>query len=243
MNPDEQKLCDDAVGFVKNNKNELVKQILYTSKAVSDVAPVAIFMAGSPGAGKTELAESFLHQATTDGVDIVFIDPDSFRSLMPGYVGDNAHIFQKAVSRLVNELYSVTIKQKKSFLLDGTMSSLDQARTNVERVINYGYEVYIFYIYQDPISAWKFTQAREKTEGRRIKKDTFITQFFSAHSTVDTIKQEFGKKVTVELIVKDAYQNIKDFVKNIDKIDNHIKHSYTKETLESMISDTYDKQN
>jgi predicted ABC-type ATPase len=243
MNPKEQAVCDAAVEFVKKHKKELLLSLADIQQVPTDVAPVAIFMAGSPGAGKTEFAEDFLKLSTRDWKGIVFIDPDRLRNLMPNYGGANAHLFQKAVSRLVSELYSCVLKQKQSFLLDGTMSSLGQAEQNIDRALRNGYQVYIFYVYQDPVSAWKFTQAREKTEGRRIKKDTFIQQFFAAPTVVNTIKAQYKKKVTVKLILKDIYHTTKQFEKNVDVIDNYIKHSYTEETLENLLHDAYDISN
>lgn len=240
MTPSEEKICNKAVEYVKKNKKSLVSELSDISKIPSDETPVAIFMAGSPGAGKTEFAEHFLKLASNGGMDIVFIDPDQLRTLMPGYGGANAHLFQKAVSRLVNELFTRVLKQKQSFLLDGTMSSLSQAETNIERALAKGYKVYIFYVYQGPVSAWNFTQAREKTEGRRIKKATFIEQFFSAAQVVNTIKAKYKNDVFVNLIQKDSYRKFKQFEKNVDVIDNYIKHSYTKETLEDLLEDSYD---
>lgn len=243
MTPDEQKICDTAVEYVRTHKQILLKKYADIEKIASDTAPVAIFMAGSPGAGKTEFAEDFLKLASNGGMDIVFIDPDQLRTDMPGYGGANAHLFQKAVSRLVNELYSIILKQKQSFLLDGTMASLAQAEQNIDRALTRGYQVYIFYVYQDPLSAWNFTQAREKTEGRRIKKDTFIEQFFKAAKVVNTVKAKYKKAVFVNLIQKDVYRKFKQFEKNVDVIDNYIKHSYTVEMLADVLEDAYDTKN
>lgn len=132
MSPEEQVICDAAVEFVRQHKKELIQKLTDVQKVPVDEAPVAIFMAGSPGAGKTEFAEDFLRLSSGDLEDIVFMDPDQLRSLMPGYGGANAHLFQKAVTRLINELYSCVLKKKQSFLLDGTMSSFEQAEKNID---------------------------------------------------------------------------------------------------------------
>jgi len=240
LTPEEQNICDAAVTYVKENKKDLIATHIQSKPEVQKGKPLAIFMAGSPGAGKTEFAETFLENPQVNGLDVVCIDPDALRKEMPGYVGDNSYLFQKGVSRLVNELYSAALKQKRSFLLDGTMSSYTQAEQNIERAIKYNYEVYIFYIYQDPVSAWRFTQAREKTEGRRIRKDTFISQFLAAPESVNRLKAHFKKEVTVNLIVKDVFHKIKKYEVNVDKIDSYIKHTYTKNTLEDTLIVQYD---
>tara|TARA_B100000745_G_C20142125_1_gene391586 strand:+ start:1037 stop:1753 length:717 start_codon:yes stop_codon:yes gene_type:complete len=231
---EEQRICDEAVVYVKGNKRKLIDEYVVSKPAHTDGKPIAIFMAGSPGAGKTEFAETFLNDINGD--DIVFVDPDALRKIMPGYGGANAHLFQKAVSRLVNEMYSAVLKDKRSFLLDGTMSSYNQAQMNIERALKKGYDVYIFYVYQDPVSAWKFTQAREKTEGRRIWMQTFIQQFFAAAEVVNRIKINFAKDVVVHLIIKDIFNGTKKFETNVQGVDSYIKHTYTKDTLERLLN-------
>ena len=56
---------------------------------------------------------------------------------------------------------------------------------------------------QKPEVAWKFTEAREKTEGRNIPKSAFIEQFFGARDTINRIQTEFAKDITIFLVKKD----------------------------------------
>ena len=52
-------LSDEAIKFVKSHKNEIVSKFANKLKYPPVEKPFTIFMAGSPGAGKTEFSTSF----------------------------------------------------------------------------------------------------------------------------------------------------------------------------------------
>jgi predicted ABC-type ATPase len=133
-----------AVKYIRDHKKDTVKNV------VGDVMPakkaVAIFMAGSPGAGKTEfsihfLAEQFAHNS------IVRIDPDKIREELPGYNGKNAYLFQGAVSLAIEKILDYVFRKNIHFLLDGTFAHLRVARKNIKRAIKKDRFVQINYVY------------------------------------------------------------------------------------------------
>jgi len=197
--------------------------------------PLAIFMSGSPGAGKTEFAESLVEVYANNDAKLACIDPDKIRMSLPGYEGGKAYVLQAAMSKAVDELYSSLLKNKQSFILDGTFSNFGRAQQNIDRALKRGYEIVIVYVYQDPISAWRFTQAREKEEGRKIELDIFVQQYFSAKETVNKLKVLYGKHIRVALVAKDIFQGVRKFETNIDNIDSYIKFSYSETTLKEAL--------
>ena len=60
----------------------------------------------------------------------------------------------------------------------------------------------IFYVYQLPEIAWKFTEAREKLEGRNIPKSAFIDSFIESRETICRIRKDFDDKVVIFLVKK-----------------------------------------
>ena len=60
----------------------------------------------------------------------------------------------------------------------------------------------ILYVYQDSKQAWKFVQARKATEYRRIQPQDFVRQYFAVREVVNGLKAEFGKKIQVDLLMK-----------------------------------------
>lgn len=70
--------------------------------------PITIFMAGTPGAGKTEFSITLIE---TFGGSFIRIDADEIRERMRplGYNGLNADIFQDAANKGVNLLLTMQI--------------------------------------------------------------------------------------------------------------------------------------
>ena len=170
------------------------------------------------------------------GSSVLRIDPDDLRIVFPDYSGRNSHLFQGAVSILVEKILDFAFGQHQSFILDGTLSDLARARKNVERCLKKGRTVQILYVYQDPLLAWEFVQAREAEEGRHVPVGHFIDQYFAARDVVNTLKAEFGINVKVDLLVK-PYDGAERLYKaGIDRIDYHVPEKYDRAALERLLN-------
>lgn len=235
MNEDQIK--QKATEYARSIKKSFVKE--FTEHYQKDEVPVSVFMAGSPGAGKTESSKRLLEdiQKDTEEQKIMRIDPDEFRMqfVSCGYTGSNSHLFHSAVSILADAVHDVALESKQSFIFDGTFSNIEKARENITRSLRRKRFIQIFYVYQEPIQAWKFVQEREKLEGRKIRKDDFIQKYFAAREAVDTIKREFGKDIQVDILIKNTDGTDKIYKENVDLVDNYISEKYSKGTLEELI--------
>lgn len=210
LTPEENQIKQEAIDYAKATRNQLVNDILSGSGCAHEKQPLVMFMAGAPGAGKTEVSQivtSIFNKNRTPKV--LRVDPDEFRSHFPSYTGDNSHLFQMAVVKVVEKLLDKLLHKKYSFILDGTFSSPVVARKNVARAINKGYQVTVTYVYQPPEVSWHFVCAREIKEGRRIKKEIFAEQYLSSISTVNQIKKEFGTNVQLDVLIRN-FNNSKE---------------------------------
>lgn len=176
------------------------------------------------GAGKTEASKALIGKFRDPPVRI---DPDELRAEFKDYNGQNAWLFQPAVAILVERIHDHVLKNNQNFILDGTLSSLDKARSNIERSLKRGRYVQILYVYQKPELAWQFARAREAEEGRRIEPDTFVAQYFAAQSVVNQLKKEFGRSISVDLILKNHDNSDRIYKDNIDKVDHYVPEKYT----------------
>ncbi|QXI19479.1 zeta toxin family protein [Pseudomonas hamedanensis] len=236
MTEEELAICDGAIRFARSNKKAIGKRLTDQGKYPPEKEPVSVFMAGSPGAGKTEASLALL--SFFSDTPILRIDPDELRSEFEAYRGGNAWLFQGAVSILIGKLIDLALDRKQSFLLDGTLSNIEIARNNVQRCLNKGRFVQILYVYQDPRLAWSFVRSREEAEGRRIRPEHFVDQYFAARDVVNTLKLEFGKDLHVDLLVKHIDNSGRLYKAGIDKIDYHIPEKHTRPELMAMLGIT-----
>ncbi|MDU9025920.1 zeta toxin family protein [Pseudomonas corrugata] len=60
MTQEEQAISERAVVFAKQNRTRIARDLACLETYSSDEYPVSVFMAGSPGAGKTEVSRAFI---------------------------------------------------------------------------------------------------------------------------------------------------------------------------------------
>ena len=228
---------DKAVEFARKNKKRIAKRFTNPEVFLPDQEPVSVFMAGSPGAGKTEASKSLLDKLENveKGRKVLRIDPDELRMEFEDYNGSNSWLFQPAVSILVDRIHDLALKQRQSFILDGTLSNYAKAEENIDRSLRKKRRVQILYVYLTPEQAWEFVQKREKKEGRKILPEQFIDQYFAARENVNNLKNRFGKDISVDLILKEIDGSRKLYKAGVDQIDNHIPENYTKTDIEKVI--------
>ena len=119
-------------------------------------------------------------------------------------------------------------------LLDGTFA-YERAMENIERSLKHNRDILIYYLFQDPVIAWKFTKAREAEEGRKVSKEVFINAFVRARENVEQAKANFGDKIELNLIIKDFTKDFEQIYPNVNHLDKYLPKIYTKEELENII--------
>ena len=230
MNAIEQR----ALEFARKNKISIAKYLTNKEEFPSEPNPVSVFMAGSPGAGKTEASKELLREIS-EGRNVIRIDPDELRENFEDYDGTNSWMFHRAVSVLVARMLDLVLKQSQSFLLDGTFANYGLARQNVERSLKRKRFVQILYVYQEPYLAWRFVMDRETTEGRRVPPESFVEQYFGARQTVNRLKSCFGERIRVDLLLKNTDGSNRFYKSGIDQIDYHIPENYDRNQVMALV--------
>ena len=60
MEMDDEVIKTRAIEFAKINKKKIARNITDVSEYVPDLIPISVYMAGSPGAGKTEFSKNLI---------------------------------------------------------------------------------------------------------------------------------------------------------------------------------------
>lgn len=223
---------DASILFAKQNKQQFLEQLVEGFSRVDSSAKIAVFMAGSPGAGKTEVATGLSEIFK----NVVIIDADIFRSYFPGYNGHNSDKFQKGAALMVEYALDYVLKKGYSFILDGTFA-INKAVENIQRALKRDYKTSIYYVYQDPFIAWEFTQEREKTEGRHVPKERFINAYFKSRENIQKVSKAIGEEVDLIVVLKDYQNIISDIIEGVENIELVIPNQYVPEELEAKLND------
>lgn len=234
MHENDLQASEDAKIFIKKEKRSLIEKFANIEKFPPTEKPFSFFMAGSPGAGKTEFSKRLIE--TMSPIPIIRIDADEIKEFIPQYTGKNSDVVQGAAAIGVDNLNYYALKHKQNSIIDGTFANYAVARKNIINCLNKKRQIRVFYIYQDPIIAWDFTRKREKLEGRYVPKEAFVDAFFKARENTMLLKEEFGEKVTLNLVMKNQNNTIAKIDYDISHtIDNHIKIPYNKKSLSEIL--------
>lgn len=216
-----------ALAFAKLHRTRIARERTRLDLFPSEEQPVSVFMAGSPGAGKTEASMELLNEFDS----ILRIDPDDLRTEFPAYSGSNSWLFQGAVALLVERIHDRALEQGQSFLLDGTLSNYAVAEKNRERSLKRGRLVQILYVYQAPEYAWSFVRAREVQEGRHIPSEKFVDQYFWAREVVRKLKLKYGNQIRVDVLQKNTDGTTQRSFADVEDIDMWVPERFNREQV------------
>ncbi len=220
--------------WVKEHKKEFVNRLIGPYLTATGDIPVAFFMAGLPGAGKTEFTKGFIQSTSAK---LLRLDMDEIASQIRSYKPQAADQFRKGATILLENAFNTSINKKLNFIMDGTFGG-PKALLNIDRCLKRGYLVKVIYLYQDPKVAWNFTVARERIEHRAINMGGFIDTYFRVLANITALLQETSDHLSVNLVVKDSSNSIREKYNDITirKFDEICKLDYNRDTLRNYIN-------
>ncbi len=230
-------ISDEAIIYIKSHKKELIERFCRLSDYPRSLNPFTMFIAGCPGAGKTEFSKSIIPELQKRDLEhrIVRIDADEIRSMIPLFNGNNAHEVQAASAVGVEKIFDHVQDHGQNCIVDGTFAKYHIAHENIVRSLNKFRKVGIFYLYQEPLIAWDFTKKRDAIEKRNIPKDAFIESFFASKDNVIKIKTEFGDKIELNVIIKNEANEAGKMLFNVPTVDKKLGAGYTIGSLRKLL--------
>ena len=207
MHQNKEQIEKEAIQYLKNTKEDFCNTYLKNCLPLEN--KLAIFTAGSSGSGKTEFAEFITEQEE----NIIHLDIDSIREyFIPiGYNGSNSELYQKPSSWGVHYLFDEAVKkQGLSIIMDSNFSSYELANRNIKSLIKRGYNIEIYYIYDDLKKCFLYTKKREAITKRKVPEDVFFNSVIKSRETVINIKKEYQDSITLNLIDKTTNSEYSD---------------------------------
>jgi len=181
---------DEAKQWVKHkdNQNKVVQEFFKANKPTR--GKIALFMAGIPGAGKTE----FTQNAIQESPELISIEHDQLVEYIDGYKPEAYYNFRKAGSVLVTRILEECLQHGYALVFDGTLSH-ENGIKNINKCLRNGYKVIVIYIVQDTTMAWELTRARELVKKRAIEKIGFIETCKKINANLLNIFKKYGANV------------------------------------------------
>ena len=116
-------------------------------------------------------------------------------AFMAGGGGAGKSTANDLVGKLLNDAHTI---------LDGTLSSYDKAKRNVQLALNRGNKVLITYVYREPVEALRNgVLTRAMRTGRTVTIDALVKGHVGSSSVVRKLQSEFGDNPMFKLITID----------------------------------------
>jgi hypothetical protein len=188
-------------------KKKYVAELLIKHSGAQPVAegdaPIALVMAGLPGAGKTEFLDSFseeLDRAFQES--FVRIDLDEIVTIYPGYTPKTDQQFRSQGNITVSKCVDVVKERRYNMMIDGTFGgSSEVSLNNIERLLAAGYIIRMFLVHDDIETSWKFTQDRELLTDRGITRASFEEACVKVPQNVLKALEKFEKEQMFSMAV------------------------------------------
>ncbi len=168
-----------------------------------DKPPIAIVMAGVPGAGKTEFLDTFAELLKQMELGkFVRIDLDEIVTIYPGYTPKTDAQFRNQGNVVVSKCVDVAKHGRYNMMIDGTFSgSTGVSVQNIERLLEGGYLVFMFFMHDDIVTSWKYTVAREKFTSRGIDFEGFKKSCAGVIRNVQAAIEKYGNNQNFSIAV------------------------------------------
>jgi predicted ABC-type ATPase len=136
-------------------------------------SPVAVFMAGTSGAGKSTTLRALQSRGILPFDSFVKIDPDEIATKIPEFVAlaekDRNHAFnllRTEANDLSRIVYQKAIASKRSLIFDSTFMRGEQLLNELQQ--NQTYSLWLIHIETHPEHALQRVAKRHETEGRSV---------------------------------------------------------------------------
>ena len=199
--------------WARLNKKKIAREFIRKIEHETSTSPAAIFTAGLPGAGKTEFTKELLKDITDKALRI---DMDEIACLIEGYSPKTADLFRTGASIVLDKIYDEVLKAKLDFVMDGTLSHA-KVIENINRALEKGYAVKVYFIHQEPEIAWHFTKDREVVEHRSIDRIGFMQTYRRIYDNIEKLQKQ-NKSVTISVILKDENNRVGKQFEDVDDI-------------------------
>lgn len=212
---------DTLFAWAKANRKDLARVFFAKKKITESTEKIAIFMAGSPGAGKTEFISRLLTEEQESSYYV--IDLDEIRQWMPEYRWNYAEKYTRWAIKILEMIFDECVSNNYNFILDGTFTNTDVIDRNICRLIDKGYTIHVFYIHTQPYLAWVFTLLRWSDDKRRIPITEFIRYYHLAYQNILLAEEKYDGKIHIHVAQKirnkDGMIQLDDTIYDPDSID------------------------
>ncbi len=203
-----QKWIENAAKYFIQTLWNIDKYKIHEQENIS-----SIFLAGAPGAWKTEFLETVLNDLREN---FIVIDIDMYRKSFKWYNGENSSEYQKTSVRVADKVLKFCFKNELNFIFDGTFRNYNKVKQNFKQCEKYERKCLVALVFQDPRVSFYYTFLRKLKKKRNVPIDVFVDGFYGSIESVFLVKKHFKNVDIIIANKKYNFANKDKFTYNVD---------------------------
>ncbi len=199
--------ADDFDSLSNEKKKKYIANLLIKESKATPISatetPVAFVMAGLPGAGKTEFLDTLSEVLikTKGNSNFVRIDLDQIVTVYPDYTPKDYYKFRSSGNVVLARCIDIAKHGRYNMMIDGTFSGKSGATVNtIGDLLDNGYFVVLFYLYDNAETAWDYTQKRELETYRGVSRDGFVAACKNIIVNLKEVRKRFAENPQFQIV-------------------------------------------
>ena len=203
--------------YRKELHSKIIRSFLDHAACVKQTKPIAVFMGGAPGSGKTTFLQKNAPYLASD--KIFKIDADAIRAQLPEYNGWNAWATQNETRDIINRMIEIVGQEcLYDFVFDGTMTSPGRYISMIKKAQSLGYETFVIFVDVPREISEQRALERFKTTGRYVAKIVF-DEFYAPDGARKSLEQIKG--LVDGYVIVDGVNNYNVLERGGDRLPEH----------------------
>jgi hypothetical protein len=121
---------------------------------------------------------------------------------------------------------------------DSNLANFNNAKDIIDKALEAGQDVDVFYVYRDPVDAYKSAVSRAEATGRTVPYETTLKNYINSKDTVKQLIEHYGDKIDLTIADNNVAEGTFD---EITPVDFYNKFTYNEDTLSQELRRIHDQ--
>ena len=175
-----------------------INEVILTERTDEPNTFKAVFMAGTPAAGKGHIHNKLfggehLRVIDSDKVFELLMDKEGLRKDMPPEEQEKRDEVRAKAKKLTGTQKRNFLQERRGIVIDGTAKDFTKIKGIKERLESIGYDTIMVFVYADEETATKRNASRFAQGGRKVPHEVLAKAYTNVQENIENFKNLFGQ--------------------------------------------------
>ena len=175
-----------------------INEVILTERTDEPNIFKAVFMAGTPAAGKGHIHNQLfggehLRVIDSDRIFELLMDKEGLRKDMPPEEQEKRDEVRAKAKKLTGTQKRNFLQERRGIVIDGTAKDFTKIKGIKERLESIGYDTIMVFVYADEETATKRNASRFAQGGRKVPQEVLAKAYTGVQENIENFRNLFGQ--------------------------------------------------